>query len=143
MKITISYIILLAGVALLTIPALAADQPPIKRVPVHTVGTVSGQELFREYCAVCHGSDAKGTGPAAAALKVRPADLTAISRRNSNKFPEIHMQRVIDGEDEVMAHGSREMPTWGQIFRRMNSNQDLGAVRVYNLVKYIEQLQEK
>src|SRR5947209_8085940 len=130
--------------ALLAIPFLAADETPkLKKIPAHATTAMSGQELFREYCAVCHGNDAKGTGPAAAALKVKPADLTLVNRKSGGKYPEIKVQRVINGEDEVTAHGSRDMPVWGQIFRHMSSNQDLGSVRIYNLVKYIEQIQGK
>ena len=131
-------------VVLLSLPVLtAAEQPTIKKVPAHATVSMAGQDLFREYCAVCHGNDAKGTGPAAAALKVKPADLTLIARKNGNKYPEIRVQRVIQGEDEVLSHGSRDMPIWGQIFRHMSSNEDLGAVRIYNLVKYIESIQAK
>ena len=130
--------------ALLLAPLVGAeDTPKIKRVPAHPTTAIAGQDLFREYCAVCHGSDAKGTGPAAAALKVKPADLTQISRKNGGKYPEIRVQRVINGEDDVAAHGNRDMPIWGQIFRHMSANEDEGAVRVYNLVKYIEQMQAK
>jgi mono/diheme cytochrome c family protein len=121
----------------------ASETPKIKRVPARATTALAGQDLFREYCAVCHGNDANGEGPAAAALKVKPANLTQISQKNGNKYPEIRVQRVINGEDELTAHGSREMPIWGQIFRHMSSNQDLGAVRIYNLVKYIEQIQAK
>jgi len=129
---------------LLSIPLLTADETPkIKKIPAHATSAVGGQELFREYCAVCHGNDAKGTGPAAAALKVKPADLTLVSQKSGGKYPEIRVQRVINGEDELTAHGSRDMPVWGQIFRHMSSNQDLGAVRIFNLVKYIEQIQSK
>src|SRR5215470_11342479 len=78
-------------------------------------------------------NDAKGEGPAAIALKTKPADLTLISKQNDNKYPEIRVQRVINGEDEISAHGSRDMPVWGQIFRMMSANQDMGKVRVYNL----------
>ena len=140
----IPYILFLAAVVLCSLPVLlAGEEPTIKRVPAHATVSLAGQDLFREYCAVCHGNDAKGTGPAAAALKKKPADLTLISNKNSGKFPEVRVQRVINGEDELMAHGSREMPVWGQIFRHMSSNEDLGAVRVYNLVKYIETIQAR
>lgn len=136
--------VLLLVAVVLALPALSADEPAkIKRVPARTTASLTGQDLFREYCAVCHGNDAKGTGPAADALKKKPADLTAISRKNGGTFNEIRVQRVINGDDSVLAHGSREMPIWGQIFRHMSSNPDLGTVRVYNLVKYIEQIQAK
>jgi mono/diheme cytochrome c family protein len=35
-----------------------------------------GQQLFLNYCMVCHGTDGKGTGPAATSLPHPPADLT-------------------------------------------------------------------
>jgi mono/diheme cytochrome c family protein len=132
-----------AAILFATALVFAQDTPKIKRIPAHPTISIAGQDLFREYCAVCHGSDAKGTGPAAAALKVKPADLTQISRKNSGKYPESRVQRVINGEDEMTAHGSRDMPVWGPIFRHMGSNEDQGAVRIYNLVKYVEQIQAK
>ena len=137
-------IVFASVIAILAVPLLTAgDSPKIKKIPAHATTALTGQDLFREYCAVCHGTDGKVGGPAAAALKMKPADLTLISRKNGGKYPEIRVQRVINGEDDVMAHGSRDMPIWGQIFRHMNSNEDLGSVRIYNLVKYIEQIQAK
>ena len=38
---------------------------------------VRGAALFAANCAVCHGTDARGDGPAAKSLPIRPADLTA------------------------------------------------------------------
>src|SRR5437868_11666652 len=111
--------------------------PPARRAPCRDrICSVSTVPCVTEI-------DGKGTGPDAGALKTKPADLTLVSRKNGGKYPEIRVQRVINGEDDVMAHGSRDMPVWGQIFRHMSSNQDLGSVRIYNLVKYIEQVQAK
>src|SRR5581483_9497971 len=95
-----------AAVLLVASIAGAGETPKIKRVPAHATMSIAGQDLFREYCAVCHGSNAKGGGPAAAALNVKPADLTGISQRNGGKYPEIRVQRVINGDDSMMAHGS-------------------------------------
>jgi hypothetical protein len=58
-------------------------------------------------------------------------------------FPELHVMNYIKGDDVVAAHGSRDMPIWGQIFGSMSPNQDLVQVRVYNLLKYIEGVQAK
>ena len=143
MRTSISEILILALVAAVILVPMLLAEPGIKRVPAHPTTALSGQALFHEYCAVCHGVDAKGGGPAAAALLVKPDDLTQIARKNGNKYPEVKVQRIINGEDEVTAHGSRDMPVWGEIFRHMSSNQDLGAVRIYNLVKYLEQIQAK
>jgi len=122
-----------------------SDQPPsVKTVPVHETQAVAGKDVYREYCAVCHGPAGKGAGPAAGALKTPPSDLTQISKQNGGKFPEMKVKHIIEGdENQPIAHGSKEMPVWGNIFRHMGGNPDLGTVRLYNLVKYIEELQTK
>ena len=127
-----------------TVPLLLTAQVTVKRVPAHSTNAVAGQDLYREYCAVCHGSDAKGGGPAAAALKMAPSDLTTISRRNGGKYPEVKVLRSINGQGaNIPAHGSADMPIWGQIFRSVSSDQNLSDMRVYNLVKYLEKIQVK
>lgn len=139
---------LLIGLAfafgMLTASAQEPKEPTktIKRVPVTDAGSIDGQQLFAHYCAVCHGKDAKGTGPAADALKKAPADLTQITRKNGGKFPELHVMRVIKGDDVVGAHGSRDMPIWGELFKSLRSKEDT-ELRVNALMKYIEQIQAK
>ncbi len=116
----------------------------LKTVPARSATAMSGQDLFREYCAVCHGAEARGDGPAADALKIRPTDLTRIARNNGGKFPEVRVENLISGEATgSMGQDSREMPVWGPIFRHMGPNPDLAGVRVYNLMRYIEELQAK
>jgi mono/diheme cytochrome c family protein len=139
-------ILLLLVLALGCFVAFAADEgggKTIKKVNAQPTATVNGADLFKEYCAVCHGTDGKGSGPAADALKKRPADLTQLTRKNNGNFPELHVMNYIKGEDVVAAHGSRDMPVWGPIFGSMSPNQDLVQVRVYNLLKYIEGAQAK
>src|SRR5579871_926206 len=114
----------------------------IKRVPVTDVHTIDGQALFDHYCAVCHGKDAKGTGPAADALKKTPADLTQISRKSGGNFPEVHVMRIIKGDDVVGAHGSRDMPIWGEQFTSLNGRETT-ELRVNALMKYLETMQAK
>ena len=114
----------------------------IKRVPVTDTGTINGQELFTHYCAVCHGKDAKGTGPAADALKKAPADLTQIARRSNGTFPEVHVQRIIRGDDVVGAHGTRDMPMWGELFTSLRGR-ETAELRVNALMKYVETIQAK
>ena len=130
----------------LGIGAAQAQQAPttVKKVPVHPTTSVAGKDLYREYCAVCHGTTGKGDGPAASALKVPPSDLTQISKKNGGKFPELQVQHIINGEaDEPVAHGSKDMPVWGNLFRHMGPNPDIANVRVYNLMKYTEEIQAK
>jgi mono/diheme cytochrome c family protein len=124
---------------------LAAQEPTktIKRVNAQPTATLNGDELFKEYCAVCHGNDAKGGGPAADALKKKPADLTQLARKHDGKFPELYVMNFIKGQDVVAAHGNRDMPIWGQIFSSMSPNADLVQVRTFNLLMYLEGLQAK
>ena len=71
-----------------------------------------GSQLFRTYCASCHGEDARGTGAKADRLNHIPPDLTQFTRRNGGVFPRERLRRIVDGRD-VDSHGNREMPGWG------------------------------
>jgi mono/diheme cytochrome c family protein len=121
----------------------AEPDPTVRKVPVHGTTAMSGKELYREYCAVCHGADAKGDGPAAVALKTPPSDLTHIAKKDG-KFDELKVAHIISGESEsTLAHGTQDMPMWGYIFGHMGATSGVAKVRVHNLVKYIESLQAK
>src|SRR5580765_855307 len=80
-------------------PAPATQKPRIEREAIRPTGTVDGKDLFTNYCAACHGTGAKGDGPAAAALNKKPADLTKISARNGGTFPATKVSRFIEGAD--------------------------------------------
>jgi mono/diheme cytochrome c family protein len=137
---------LLLGFALTFGPAAVnaqdAPKPTIKIVAVRPTQTLDANEMFHEYCAVCHGDQEKGNGPAAEALNKSPADLTQIARKNGGRFPEVQVMRVIDGADVVAAHESRAMPTWGHIFRLLEG-QETETLRVNALMRYIENLQAR
>ena len=111
---------------------------------------VSGERDFRVYCASCHGEDDKGGGPASFGLTVEPPDLTGLSQRNNSAFPRERILNLIDGREEVAAHGTREMPVWGEWFK-MEAAEGLGGAegpessvrrRVNNLVDYLESIQQ-
>ena len=147
-KVSGSLLLLMAGLCFTPARAQNASKgepaPAVKKVPVRSTTAVSGKELFREYCAVCHGVDAKGNGPAAAALKSPPADLTQIASKNGGKFDELRIMHIVNGEsEEPLAHGTKDMPMWGNIFGHMGSSSGIANVRVHNLVKYIESIQAK
>lgn len=105
------------------------------------IRSVEGPDLFRAYCASCHGVDAKGAGPAAPALKAKVPDLTLLARNNRGKFPTVRVRQMIMGDQVVVSHGSREMPIWGPIFHQVEEDVDRGNVRVENLLKYLESIQ--
>ena len=130
----------IATLTLVACAALAAQQ--IKKVAIERTQAADGKAMFTEYCAVCHGTDGKGGGPAANALKKRPADLTQLARKNNGSFPELHVMNFITGSDVVASHGSRDMPVWGTLFTALSPN-DRGVVqlRVQNLMDYVKTLQ--
>ena len=129
------------GVAVMFLWASVAHaQPQIKKEAIKPVAASNAAAMFESYCAACHGKTAKGDGPAAAALKKAPADLTRISARNGGKFPEVMVKRYIEGLDEVPAHGTRDMPMWGSLFRDLDRN--TAQIRVQALSDYLKGLQQ-
>ena len=50
----------------------------------------------------------------------------------------------VEGSALIAAHGSREMPVWGDVFRRKGgADQAQVKLRVHNLTSFIESLQVK
>ena len=125
-------------------PPVEKSEKVIKHVPVKATNAASGQEMYNNYCAVCHGTDAKGNGPAASALKATPTDLTALAQKGGGKYPALHVTSVIRGEAELPAHGSKEMPVWGPLFFRLSQGHESEVQqRIANLNQYIESMQKK
>ena len=124
--------------------APAQTAPTVKHVPITNTPSNSGKEMFNSYCAVCHGKDGKGDGPAASALKTPPIDLTALAQKNGGKYPAAHVAAVIKGQATTPSHGSQDMPVWGPLFSSISQGHE-GQVqqRITNLVTYIDSLQAK
>jgi mono/diheme cytochrome c family protein len=121
-----------------------SQQKEIRHVPVKATSPASGPEMYTTYCAVCHGIDGKGRGPAADALKVPPPDLTMLAKKNGGTYPSDHVRNAIEGDLRLAAHGSKEMPVWGSLFWQMSQGHSSEVqLRVTNLNRYIESLQAK
>jgi hypothetical protein len=143
---------LLAGSLLLTLSAVSLlaqnegfQKIKVTSVPITYTDPVSGPRMYKQYCAVCHGLDAKGHGPAAEALRTHPADLTVLARDNQGKFPALRVSSAINGDATVSAHGSKEMPVWGNLFyslgRQRPGTQYEVQLRTSNLTDYVKSLQ--
>ncbi|HEY1241323.1 MAG TPA: c-type cytochrome [Bryobacteraceae bacterium] len=127
-------------IALVLCGAMAAQQ--IKKVAVQPTLAGDGPAMFKEYCATCHGVEGRGNGPAMNATKKRPADLTQLARKNGGTFPDVHVMNYITGYDVVAAHGTRDMPVWGTLFRSLDPDSEgVAKLRVKVLAEYIKTLQ--
>ncbi len=121
-----------------------AQQSTIKKVPAPYTPVTASAEMYSAYCASCHGTDAKGAGPAAPAMKVRPPDLTILAKKNNGRFPGGHVYQVVKWGGSIAAHGSKEMPVWGPAFRSLSGQDGSQAeLRIRNIVNYLEGLQSK
>ena len=125
---------LLLAVACLHATAVAAQTAP----PVQ-----SGSTVFKNYCATCHGTSAKGDGPLASSLTKRPADLTQIAKRNGGTFPVDVIARTIDGRSPVKGHGGGDMPVWGDAFGKSAADTTPIDQKIDRLVSYLESIQVK
>lgn len=106
------------------------------------INSIRGENLYKAYCASCHGSDGRGNGPMAVWMKVPPPDLTLIAARNGGKFPLARVDNIISGEEALPSgHGTRAMPVWGPIFSQVTRDQDLGRVRIDNVARYLRDIQ--
>lgn len=124
--------------------AAAQTKPAAGKQYEQLIFSVKGPDLYHAHCAACHGPGGKGNGPVAVDLKTKPADLTILAKNNGGKFPAQRVQKFISGDDaSLLSHGTREMPVWGPIFHQIEEDQDFGNVRLQNLIKYLETIQQK
>jgi mono/diheme cytochrome c family protein len=107
------------------------------------VYSIKGPDLYREYCAVCHGTTGHGDGPVAPKLKTKVPDLTILAKNNKGQFPSVIVRKTIEGTKSATSHGTRGMPIWGPIFHQIEDDKDFGYVRVDNLLKYLESIQQE
>lgn len=144
MRVT-KFIILTAILATASAVATAqTEEPAVKHVPITRSTSNSGRQMFGDYCAVCHGKDGKGAGPAASAMKIPPTDLTLLARKNGGKYPSAHVTAVLRGQATTAAHGTQDMPVWGPLFSSISDGHEAQVQqRIANLVQYLETLQAK
>lgn len=105
----------LAMAVALTTPALAADD--------------TGARLYLNHCAACHGEDGEGTGPVATSMRVTMPNLRSLAQRNGGVFPGDAITAYIDGRNTKTAHGDRQMPIWGDVFRGVDQATSQRTVR--------------
>jgi mono/diheme cytochrome c family protein len=144
---------ILVGLLLLLVGILSAVQgrtagtgqqeKGLKKVDISYTAPTSGAEMYKSYCAACHGTEGKGDGPAVEFLKTPPPDLRMLAQHNQGKYPSDHVAMTLRLGNRSRAHGTSDMPLWGELFRTVDVNQSLGELRVKNLTKFIESMQLK
>lgn len=140
------HVAFVAGLLATAVFGIAQTTPQIKEVPVKPVSPASGKQMYISYCAVCHGAEGRGNGPAAAALKDRPVDLATLSRNNGGKFPDAHVYSILQFGVETPAHGNKDMPVWGPALRSLDRSSPVPDMeehqRIANLTNYLRTLQQ-
>ena len=140
---TMRYALFGSALLLLMFAVAARNQPNVDQTQFPPSYVPSGQEIYHQFCAACHGADAKGNGPAATRLKTMPPDLTTLAKRNMGKFPYDYVSQVVRFGPGPSAHGSPEMPTWGPIFQIIDKNNERAVQqRIKNLCSYLASVQE-
>lgn len=121
---------------------LAAAAGAQTKTPRKLIASLDGKDLYVAYCASCHGSEGKGDGPVAPALKASVPNLRVLAKGNRGVFPRERVEKMML-HGATGPHGSAEMPVWGPLFRRVQNDQDLGLVRVRQLSEHLKSIQDK
>jgi mono/diheme cytochrome c family protein len=108
----------------------------------------AGESLFLNYCAECHGADAKGLPPEDSKSKIATPDLTRLTVKFGGVFPRKLVESIVDGRNWARAHAS-DMPTWGtELAERAESERHDAEEReavaraiISQLVDYLESVQ--
>ena len=133
----------LLAVLLLTVRAAGAqDKAAQDKNQLPADYAPSGGQMYRQYCAACHGVDAKGNGPVRRAIQIPAPDLSTLAKRHGGKFPYEYVTGVLRFAPGVPSHGSGAMPMWGPLFEYYY-NQRSAERRIQNLCDYLASLQEK
>ena len=142
----IRYAVLFAALLFAAGAANAKRKPDPKQEQFPPTYVPSGDQMYKQFCAGCHGADAKGRGPNADSPKRPPADLTTLTLRHGHggEFPYAYVSDVLLFGPGINAniHGSPDMPAWGPIFMFLDKR-DEAAVRrrIKNISDYLSSLQ--
>lgn len=105
---------LLLSLVAVSTPGASADSEAVS-LPA----AFEGQRLYVSYCQLCHGTDGKGDGPLAKAMKISPANLNTTVRSRSDTI----LTKIITGKGRQTITGrdrhnllSEAMPEWKDVF---------------------------
>jgi len=110
--------------------------------PSRAEDTNAGKTDYEGSCAACHGKTGRGDGPLVPDLKTPPPNLTLLAKNNGGVFPTEVLYRIIDGRRTIRAHGTYDMPVWGFVFQRSDT-EDALKQRISGLIDYLKSIQVK
>lgn len=112
-----------------------------------------GKYEYDSYCGACHGATGKGDGfYTTRILKniMKAPDLTELAKKNNGVFPFARVYEIIDGRQQVEAHGPKDMPIWGRNFTAEASYlspyynaEAFARAKTLALTEYVYRLQAK
>lgn len=107
----------------------------------------TGDALFAQHCATCHGADARGNGPMGPVLMLQPSDLTQLTNKAGGIYPISLLIAKLDGRDPLLSHGS-PMPIFGPFFegkgvvmRGEDGVLIMTSQPIIDLVEYLQSMQ--
>jgi mono/diheme cytochrome c family protein len=140
---TIRRVILLCALLISIVSSFAAQSKKEKKAAAEAANSASGERLYKDHCAVCHGDNLRGTGPAPSPYRP-PPDLTTLARRHGGNFPSRYVMKVLRLGLPMPEHGPAEMPIWGD---DLTAGDKLSAaevkLRITNLTNFIKSSQAK
>ena len=72
-----------------------------------------------------------------------PANVHALmTTRNGGVFPVERVRQIVDGTGPA-AHGNRDMPVWGTLFKRLQVGGAGAQDRIDAVVRYLQGIQER
>jgi mono/diheme cytochrome c family protein len=121
-----------------------AEPADVEETPSEVVA-LTGQQLYERHCQSCHGPEGKGQGSMTDELTKDLPDLTQLQAQNDGVFPEEYVRRMIDGREMISAHGTRQMPIWGNIWASSDgvpSEEQAARQRIDKLINFLRSIQE-
>lgn len=97
---------------------------------------------YESNCGSCHGKNGQGDGPRSEQLRAKPPNLTELAKNNGGVFPSEVLYQIIDGRRTTRAHGTHEMPVWGNVFRTFGPEY-IVRNRILAIIGYLKSIQVK
>ncbi len=133
---------------LLIASGILSAEVVIRQVPMslNDIAGKNGQEMYDQLCAVCHGAEGEGDGPAAQALANPVPDLTQLGTGVNGKYSSAQLKHIIAGRSRTVHEDIAGMPLWEVEFQYVQRNWNgqprtsYARSKIHSLTEYVEGL---